>query len=123
MITINQGDIVWVQYPFADSPEKLKYRPALVISNNRVHQNDHDVILLPVTSKLRNDDFSFVLDSGQLREGALPKTSEVRCHKPATVRSNLVIDKLNKLNTDALERVLEKVKSALNTEANRPLFR
>ena len=122
MITINQGDIVWVQYPFADSPEKYKYRPALVISNIRVHQNDHDVILLPVTSKLRNDDFSFMLDSGQLREGALPKTSEVRCHKPATVRSNLVIDNLNKLNTDALERILEKVKSALDTEANRPLF-
>jgi hypothetical protein len=80
------------------------------------------VILLPVTSKLRHDDFSFVLEPEQLQDGALPKHSEVRCHKPATVRSTLIIDYLNKLSPNALKKVLEKVRSALNTEAGNPAF-
>ena len=112
-MSLSQGKIVWVRYPFSDNPDKYKYRPALVISNSEAHKIDNDVILLPVTSALHNDDFSFRLREECLKEGTLPKTSEVRCHKPATVRTSLIIRELNELTFDALNSIKQKVEAAI----------
>jgi mRNA-degrading endonuclease toxin of MazEF toxin-antitoxin module len=112
-MTLSQGQIVWVQYPFSDDPDKYKYRPALLISGSKTHQMDNDVILLPITSSLKNDDFSFLLYEERLKQGPLPKSSEVRCHKPATVRSTLIVDTFNGVREEALTGIKQKVEKAL----------
>lgn len=112
-MTIFQVKIVWVQYPFSDNPSKYKHRPALVISSSKALSIDNDVILLPITSSLHNDFFSFRLHDEYLKEGALPKTSEVRCHKPATVRAALIIGELNNVTYRALNSIKQKVEVAI----------
>lgn len=112
-MTFTRGKIVWVRYPFSDNPGKYKYRPALIICSEEVHEVDNDVILLPITSSLHNDYFSYQLHEEFLKKGALPKNSEVCCHKPATVRTSLIVGEMNEVTSDALESIKRKVKVAM----------
>ena len=43
----SQGDIVWVKYPLTEKPERLKLRPALIISHEKSNQIDHDILICP----------------------------------------------------------------------------
>ncbi len=116
-----QGEVVWVQYPFSDDPRKYKYRPAVVISHSRARQTDHDVVLLPVTSRIKNDDFSFLLEDNHLQEGPLPKPSEIRCNKPATVRQERIIGHLNELTDQSLQSVLKLARQVFDNDKNAQL--
>jgi mRNA interferase MazF len=55
-MSYKQGDIVFVPFPFSDDTGS-KFRPAIVISNNRVN-NSLDIILAQITAKPRNDEFT-----------------------------------------------------------------
>ena len=57
----NQGDIVWVRYPFSDKPDKSRVRPAIVVSNHKSNKLDNDLLICPITSTLRDTPFSFVI--------------------------------------------------------------
>lgn len=103
-----QGDIVWVKYPFSDQPDKAKARPAVVVSHERSNQLDHDLIVAPVTSRIRGDAFSFLLTPDDTNV-ALPQMSEVRSNKMVTIRSMLMEKKITQLKPEALERLIEQV--------------
>jgi mRNA interferase MazF len=49
------GEIVYVLYPFSDH-SGAKDRPAVVISCPRYHREKPEIILLPITSRLKHRD-------------------------------------------------------------------
>ncbi|MEK6615686.1 MAG: type II toxin-antitoxin system PemK/MazF family toxin [Bacteroidota bacterium] len=104
----NQGDIVWVRYPLTEHPEKLKLRPAVVISHEKSNRLDHDLLICPVTSTLRKTIFSIELISSEVTI-PLPAPSEIRCNKIYTIRSEKIIGKISSLKTDLLKKVIEVV--------------
>ena len=53
MISYSFADLVIVPFPFSDGIT-LKKRPAVVISSNQYQQSRPDVILLAITSRIRN---------------------------------------------------------------------
>ena len=114
---VSQGEVVWVQYPFSDNPRKYKYRPALVISNAKANRIDNDVVLLPITSSLKNDEFSFFIENNHLQDGQMPKASEVRCNKPTTIRIDFIIGHLNNLTDQALASVLSLLQTVFEHES------
>lgn len=107
-----QGDIVWVEFPFSDSPSSGKKRPALIISNSSNNSIDQDYILLQITSKIRNDSFVFNLSVNSL-SSPIPVESQVRCNKLATVRTNLIAGRLSSVTKNALLKIFEKTAEAI----------
>lgn len=105
-----QGDIIAVRYPFSDDPGKSKLRPAVIISNERSNDLDQDFIISPITTTLRDTPFSFVLNEKDLIS-PLPRNSEVRCNKFATIRQNLIVAKISGINAESLSTLLNMVKS------------
>ncbi len=65
-----QGDIVSVTFPFTNAREFRK-RPALVISNEKVNQTG-DYLLVQITSKIKKDGLSLILNDEDYSNLILP---------------------------------------------------
>jgi len=107
-VSYQQGDIIWVKFPFSDNPAQFKPRPALIVSNESSNVIDHDYIVVQITSVLRGDIFSVALTSEMVLT-SLPKASEIRCNKLATVRDKLILGRLTSLRPGFLSAILDKV--------------
>jgi len=108
-----QGDIVAVHYPLTDKPAKTKLRPAIIVSNEKSNNLDNDVLVCPITTKIRNTEFSYTLKEEDLTQPLLQE-SEVRCNKIMTIRiwEKQIIGKLSEVTSKAREELLKKVKEA-----------
>lgn len=38
-----QFDIIWTQFPLSDKIDKLKHRPAIIVSNELSNNSDNDI--------------------------------------------------------------------------------
>ena len=110
-----QFDLVWVKFPFSDKPEKSKKRPAIIVSNEKCNQLDNDVLLCPITSIIRSDEFSFFLNDDMLSQ-ALDHISEIRCNKVTTVRNSFIISKIADLLPEYQDEVLVKINDAFEID-------
>ncbi len=102
------GDIVWVPYPLADQPTKTKVRPAIIISGEDSNKLDNDMLIAQITSVIRGDKFSFLISNSDTNT-ALPKESEIRCNKIATIRKSLIIGKLASLKSTKQKELYRKI--------------
>ncbi len=106
-MTLNQGDIVSVDFPFSDG-SGVKRRPALIISTKRVNKTG-DVILMQITSRQwQSNEMSFALEPHNLSE-PLPLKSLLRLHKIFTLNKSLIIKRISKLNEATMREVLHQL--------------
>lgn len=103
-MTYNQGDIVLVPFPFSDN-SKTKLRPAIIISNSKVN-GTKEIILAQITSTIRRDGFSFLLEDKLLTRN-LDDYCEIRCHKLFTADKNIVVKKISSLKSDNCKKLIE----------------
>ena len=96
MANYNQFDIVWAQFPLSDKLDKLKMRPVMIVSNDESNRLDNDIMVCPITSRLRGDIFSLVLLDSMITI-PLNIVSEIRCNKIMTLRHNLITEKAGNL--------------------------
>lgn len=101
-----QGTIVLVPFPFTHNPAISKKRPAIIISNDLVNTGQ-DVIIAAITSNIRNDVFSFLLNNQDLSQPLL-KVSEIRCNKLFTIHKKLIIKEIGALLLSKQEEMLQK---------------
>ncbi len=102
-----RGDIVWVKFPFSDASAN-KLRPALIISNNIVNQTGN-YLLMQITTKLRSDALSLVIENSHYREASLIKQSELRLHKIFIINENLIESKITSVQSGFMEIVIKKL--------------
>jgi mRNA interferase MazF len=112
-VSLRQGDIVWVPYPHSDHSGKTKIRPALVVSGDESNALDNDLLIVQITSVLRGDRFSVRLTPTDT-DIPLPKVSEIRCNKIATVKKTAVISRMAVMRPDRIGQVLERVCSVFS---------
>lgn len=105
-MTFLQGDIVLIPFPFSDQSGS-KPRPAIIISNRNVNKT-RDVILAQISSLLRYDDFSFVLED-KLLTTPLREVCEVRCHKIFIAEKSLVTKKISSLKAGVYDNLFDKI--------------
>ena len=108
MANYNQFDIVWAQFPLSDKLDKLKMRPVIIVSNDESNRLDNDIMVCPITSKLRGDSFSFLLLDSMITI-PLIIVSEIRCNKIMTLRHNLITEKAGNLHINFHRILLEKL--------------
>ena len=104
-MNVNQKEIVLVSYPFSNFKQR-KVRPALVISNDELNKKFKDCILLPITSVIKEEKYSVVINQEDLANGNLIRISRIKVDKPFCAEKNLILKKIGVL----IEKSFEKVK-------------
>ena len=115
MADYKQFDIIWTQFPLSDKIDKLKLRPALIVSNKISNDLDNDVMICPITSRIRGDEFAIVL-TDEMVSNPLDVESEMRCNKITTIRNSFFSAKIGELLPEYRDIVLEKIDSAFDDE-------
>lgn len=111
-MSYNQGDIVLVPFPLTDLSQS-KVRPAIIVSGVDIN-NSQDVILAAITTNLRDDEFSFLLENSDLTK-SIDKPSEVRCHKLFTCDQSIIKKAISRLNKTALTELIKQIKRGFST--------
>jgi len=106
---VSQKEIVLLPFPFSDL-KGTRVRPALVISNNELNQKSDDCIMVPLTTVIKEEPYSVLINKEDLSSGKLLKSSRIRIDKIFSVKKDLVIMKIGLINNN----ILEKVKSEIN---------
>ena len=112
---MNQQDLVWVNLPFSDLRQS-KVRPALVVSNNNYNKSNPDVVVCAVTSKLKESEYSVLIDNKDLSAGSLPIKSRVRADKILQIEKDLVIRPFAKLENKMFDKVVGKIADLVKRE-------
>jgi mRNA interferase MazF len=99
-----KGKVISISFPFTNL-SALKRRPALIVCESGYD----DIIILPITSKLPTNKFYIELRANHEDYGYLPKDSFVRCDKPFTISSDLIINSIGKLDGPIYNSALEKL--------------
>jgi mRNA interferase MazF len=107
-IMYKQGEIVLIPVPFSDLTNN-KQRPILVISNDNYNKMTEDLVVVAITSQLKDLDYSVVIESKDLNEGELKVTSAIRVDKVYTLSKDIVRRKFGQVNTEVLEGVSNKI--------------
>ena len=106
---MKQKDIVLLPYPFTDQ-EGTKVRPAIIISNDTFNSKSNDRIMIPLTTVIKEEPFSIIIDNQNLDSGKLLKPSRIKVDKIFAIEKNLVIMKIGSINNQTFSRI----KSELN---------
>ncbi|MDD4087311.1 MAG: type II toxin-antitoxin system PemK/MazF family toxin [Bacteroidales bacterium] len=103
---LTKGDIVIIPVPFTDN-KGYKLRPAVVISNEKVHQTG-DIMIVQITSKLKQDNLSISLTNKDVTEN-LPAKSYIRFHKIFVLEQRLIKGKVSSLNNAKYQELIHKI--------------
>jgi mRNA-degrading endonuclease toxin of MazEF toxin-antitoxin module len=100
-----QGDIVWLTYPYSDTTEVSRIRPAVLISNALNNDSDQDRIFVKITTNRRANLFSILLDENSTFL-PLPRVSEIRANKLVTLHKDAIQSKITSLKPEVLEELI-----------------
>ncbi|HLD42774.1 MAG TPA: type II toxin-antitoxin system PemK/MazF family toxin [Candidatus Nanoarchaeia archaeon] len=101
---INQKELVLLPYPFSDL-EGTKVRPAIVVSNNSFNKKSADCIMVPLTTVIKNEPCSVIIDQQNMASGRLMKQSRVRADKIFAVEKRLVSMKIGTITDKTFEKI------------------
>ncbi|HZX20381.1 MAG TPA: type II toxin-antitoxin system PemK/MazF family toxin [archaeon] len=108
-MTIEQGELVVADILFAEQDSK-KRRLALVISGNKYNKTSKDIVVLKVTSKINNSQYSVNLTNDSTIKKALKKESIIRADFPVTIAKQNIISNPDKISPEKLEETKAKLR-------------
>ena len=107
-MNVKQGDIVLLPVPFSDQTS-LKVRPAIIVSNDRINAASEDIILIPLTSVIKDAPYSILIVQNNLSEGELIVTSRARADKIFTAHKSLIKLKIGALKHSILTEIRQEI--------------
>ncbi len=107
---INQKEVVLLPFPFSDH-EGSRVRPALVVSSNELNKKSEDGIMVPLTTVIKDEPYSVVINQEDLSSGKLLKSSRIRTDKIFSVKKDLVTMKIGIVNDNVLEKVKKEIQN------------
>ena len=107
-MNVNKKDLVLLPYPFTNLRES-KVRPAIVVSNDSFNNKSLDCILVPITSVIKDEEYSVKIEQSDLLSGKLIKSSRVKANKLFAVDKRLIIMKIGTLNTILFSRIKSEI--------------
>lgn len=111
-ISFEQGKILLAEIPFTNLQETKK-RPVLVISNDEFNKTSQDIIVLAITSNLKNRVYSVTIDSSSLEYGLLPETSLVKINHIWSLSKSIAIKEFGKVKITILANVIAELRKIL----------
>jgi len=101
---VYQKELILISYPFSNMQDK-KVRPALVLSNDSFNKKSDDCILVPLTSVIKEEPYSVLINQKNLNEGKLIKISRIRVDKIFSIDKSLIYMKIGKINNETFGEV------------------
>lgn len=105
---LSQKDLVLLPYPFSNLKE-TKVRPAVIVSNEIFNKQSADCVMVPLTSVIKEEPYSVIIENKNLVSGTLPKKSRIRADKVFCVEKSLVHLVIGRID----DLIFEKVKSEI----------
>ncbi len=107
-MNLQQKEIILLPYPFSNLEGK-KVRPALVVSNNAFNNKSDDFIAVPLTSIIKDEPYSVIINQEDLSSGKLIRQSRVRADKLFTVEKSIVIMKIGFLKDATFNKIKSEI--------------
>ena len=107
-----QCDVVLLPVPFGDQTA-IKVRPAIVVSNDRINAASDDLILVPLTSVIKDVPYSLIITQKSFSEGELIATSRARADKIFTAHKSLIRMKIGKIKSSVLAEIKQDIINTL----------
>ena len=104
-----QKELVLLPYPFTNQGGS-KVRPAIIVSNDNFNKRCEDCVMIPLTTIIKDEPFSLIITQDNLESGKLLKQSRIRIDKIFTIKKDIIIMKIGKVN----DKTLEKIRSEIN---------
>ena len=105
---INQKEVILLSYPFSNLGG-TKVRPALVVSNNQFNKKSDDCIMVPLTTVIKDEPYSIIINQEDLDSGKLMKKSRIRADKIFSVEKSLIKMKIGVLNNNIFDMVKREI--------------
>lgn len=105
---IMQRDIVILPFPFTDN-DGYKVRPAIIVSNEIFNESRTDRIMVPLTSVVKDDEFSIQISQNDLVEGELLKDSRARADRIFCIDKERIITKIGRIDNILFEEIRTKI--------------
>ena len=103
-MVFQQKELVLLPYPFSDQGSS-KVRPAIIVSNDNFNKRCEDCVMVPLTTVIKEEPFSIIINQDSLESGRLLKQSRVRIDKIFTIKKSLIVMKIGKINDKTLEKI------------------
>ena len=107
-----QCDIVLLAVPFSDQTTQ-KVRPAVVVSNDFLNTTSEDIILVPLTSILKDDPYSVFIEQKDLSSGELLKPSRARADKIFTMHKSRIYMNIGIVREEILRAISQEIAKAV----------
>lgn len=101
-----QKEIILVPILFSNQKE-LKNRPAVIISKNEYNQKNEDIIVIPLTTNLKEKKYCIKINQDNLEKGILYYESKIRVDKINPIKQNLIIMKIGSINDETLQNIIK----------------
>lgn len=105
---VNQKELVLLPYPFSDMKGN-KVRPALIISNDFFNKKSDDCIMAPLTSVIKDEPYSIIIEQDNLSSGKLFKKSRIRVDKIFSIEKKLVVMKIGSIKDKIFEQIKKEI--------------
>ena len=112
---INQRDLLLVPFPFSDQSGK-KVRLVLVLSNNIYNKFGSDVVVCAITSNLKINNYTGVIDERDLQNGRLYEKSAIKVDSLLKINKSLIIKCIGVLNKATFQKVISILKDIFNVD-------
>ena len=103
-MNVSQKEIVLLPYPFSDLKQE-KVRPALIVSNDVFNKKCADCIMVPLTSVIKDEPYSVLVNQDDMHSGRLVTQSRIKADKIFTVEKSLIIMKIGVIDDGAFRKV------------------
>lgn len=103
-VQIKQGDVVVVSMPFLETTGE-KIRPAIVFSNNNSIAKSPVVLLIPITTNLRESSFTYLLNREEQTFANLHDRSLLWVDRITALNQSLIIKKIGSVPKKTFQNV------------------
>ena len=99
-----QGDILLIPVPFTNLVSNKK-RPVLVLSNDMYNSTKEDMVVVAITSNLKEKDYTILISNNDLIEGTLKLDSHIRADKIYSLSQEIAIKKFGRVKDEIITKV------------------
>ena len=108
----NQRDLLLVPIPFTDLSSQ-KIRPVIVVSNSQYNRQTNDLVVVGVTSNIKEEAYSTNLNNDEMEKGKLPLPSRIKCDKIYSIANKIVQRKYGKITQKKYDEIQSQIKKLI----------
>ncbi len=105
---MKQREIILVPFPFSDQSGQ-KIRPALIVSNNSFNAAGEDIVVCAITSMIKSNQYSVLINQNDLEKGVLYEPSVVKVENIFKIQKSLIIKSIGSIKSTVLVKIVQAI--------------